>query len=88
MLTDLQRLLAYAVLLNGTVYCSLVFAAGFMTGNPLAWKTAIATIGLCWVCYAGEYLSGFGESFRRVAMLASGLSILTGLAAGLALLIG
>lgn len=88
MLTDLQKLLAHAVLINSVVYCALVFVAGLHTSNPAAWKLAIATLGLCWVCYAGEYLSGYGESYRRAAMVASGLSILTGLGAGLTLLVG
>lgn len=86
MLTDLQKLLAHAVLINSVAYCTLVFIAGIHIGNPAVWKLAATTLGLCWVCYAGEYLSGHGLSFRRVAMVASGMSILTGLAAGLALL--
>jgi hypothetical protein len=65
----------------------IVRGAGIHTGNPAAWKLAATTLGLCWVCYAGEYLSGYGESFRRAAMVASGMSILTGVAAGLALLL-
>lgn len=87
MMNDLQKLLAHAVLLNSVAYCTLIFIAGIHVGNPAAWKLAIATLGLCWICYAGEYLSGYGLSFRRAAQLASGLSILTGLGAGLALLV-
>ncbi len=88
MLTDLQKLLGAAILLNGAVFSVLAFVAGVMTGNPMAWKMAIATVGWSWVCYAAEYLSGGHAIFRGIAVVACILSIAFGVIAAQALLWG
>lgn len=71
-----------AGVLNGALYLAAVFIAGLWVRNPVAWKLAIAAMGLTFLCY---FVQCVNEG-RVWAMLASYLSIAVGIAAGLALL--
>lgn len=86
MLTDLQKVLANGVLLNSALYLIMCFVAGILTGNPMAWKLAVASVGLCYVSYMGQYFSGLDELYARIGQTAVACSIVSGVCSGIALL--
>ncbi len=85
-LTDLQKCLIFAALLNSALYLTGCFVAGMVAGNAVAWKLALATTGLCFLSYMGQYFSGLGLVWRILSKLAALGSIVAGVAAGVALL--
>lgn len=86
-MTDLQKLLVVACLLNAAMYLTAVFVAGLVTNNPLAWKLAIISMGLASLSYIAQYHQ-FSAWYYQKAMgtLVAG-SIIAAVLAGVALLI-
>jgi arginine exporter protein ArgO len=70
------------LLLNSALYLVCVFVAGIFTHNALSWKLAIATMGVCYLCYLAQDMA----ASRRVAGALVVLSIILGVAAGLLLI--
>lgn len=85
-MTDLQKFLFAAILLNSALYLSGVFAAGILLANPFAWKLALIAAGMCYVTYVAQYFSGVRHLYARVGEITTWLSIVAGVLAGLALL--
>jgi hypothetical protein len=69
------------VLINSALYLTLVFAAGMLTADATAWKLATATAGLCFLTYA------VAEIHKGAALVLMGLTWVTGVVAGVALLV-
>lgn len=86
-MTDLQKLLVVAILLNAALYLTGVFVAGLVTNNALAWKLAIVSAGFATLCYVAQYHQ-FSASYYQKAMgtLTAG-SIVVAVIAGIALLV-
>lgn len=68
------------ILLNSALYLSGCFIAGLVTGNPVAWRLALAAMGIVYICYC---LQGIGH---RLSGAVTWLSVALGAAAGLSLL--
>lgn len=77
-------LLGVAILLYGSLYTTGVFVAGLATGNIWAWRGALATAGVTYLCYFVQSLAP--RSRVVIALLAA--SITLGAVAGLLLLTG
>jgi hypothetical protein len=86
-MTDLQKLLVVAALFNSALYLTGVFVAGLLMHSPVAWKLALASSGLCFLCYALQYVSGLYAWAGTAAGTAAAASIVAGVIAGLALLL-
>lgn len=81
-MTEDQRLLANWAGINSALYCLSVFISGIYFDNPFAWKLAITTFGVCYLLH-GIQMWYPGTMIVKALI---GISILTGLAAGLSLL--
>jgi hypothetical protein len=80
-----HRLLVVALLLNSALYLSGAFIAGIVLGNRIAWLCALTSAGLC---YIGPMFQLAAPAQRTYALAIVVLSIVFGVAAGAALLIG
>lgn len=80
-----ERLISLlGLLLNSALYIALVFVGGVLAGNPLVWKLAIATAGICYICYVLQAVNAKAWASGFVTLL----SVITGVGAGLCLLFG
>lgn len=83
-MTETQRLLAIGAYVNSALYCAGVFVAGMLTANALAWRLALMTVGANFLCYL---LQLHARDFQPwVPALASVMTIVLGILAGVALL--
>jgi hypothetical protein len=76
-----HALIRRAILLNSALYLTGCFVAGMVLGVPLAWKAALVTVGISYLCYMAQDMGAEGSA--KALMLAS---IGAGVAAGLPLL--
>lgn len=76
------KLLVIAALLNSALFLAGIFVAGLVLHNPLAWKLALVSAGLCFLCYVTQYLG-----HENVAATLASTSIVAGAVGGVALLI-
>lgn len=81
-MTDLQRLCAYGALLNAALYMIGVFVVAYRADNKVALILVLATAGVSFLSYSVQMWAP--ESKTAIAL--SLISILVGLAAGIALL--
>lgn len=86
-MTAHQLFLAGAAVLYSTLYLALVVVVGLATGNPLAWKLGLASLGLCYLCFVFQYYGGVHAIYLTVANTAVACSIVAGVLAGVALLV-
>jgi hypothetical protein len=84
--TDVQKALAILAGLNSALFLTGAYVAGMVTGNPLAWKMALASCGLAFIGYVAQYLSGVRQAYWYVAGIATAASIVAGVISGGALL--
>ena len=82
-MTWTQIVLALGVYLNAALYLTMVFVAGLVTKNDLAWKLAAVSAGLCYFAYVIQIV--FPEH-RHFANSVVATSIIAGIVAGGALL--
>lgn len=68
------------ILVNSALYLSGCVAAGLVTGNGLAWRFALAAVGVTYIGYVLQYVA------HALANAAVWLSVGLGVAAGLSLL--
>lgn len=87
MMTDAQKALVAGAFLNSALYLTCAFVAGLMTGNPIAWRAALASMGLAFLCYVFQ-LMGERPFWRYAAAAAVAASIGAGVWAGVTLLFG
>jgi uncharacterized protein (DUF486 family) len=80
-----HRLLIIALLINSALYLTGAFIAGLMLGNRIAWLCALTSAGLC---YIGPMFQLAAPAQRTYALVIVVLSIVFGVAAGVALLVG
>lgn len=75
-------------LLNSALYLSAVFIAGMLTANGLAWKLAVAAMGVTYLSFllqmSSDAVAGQAGKLEAGVTL---FSILLGIAAGVALLV-
>jgi hypothetical protein len=76
-----HALIRSGILINSALYLSGCFVAGLVVGSPLAWKAALLTAAICYLCYSAQ-----DAWCQRLAQVLRVLSLLTGTAAGVALL--
>ncbi len=79
-----QRIFLIGLYINSALYLSACAAIGYLSGNPLAWKLAVAGMGLA---YLGYYGAVDGRVNRLLTFLTSASSIVAGFGAGMALLV-
>lgn len=77
-----REFLAIGCYINSALYLAAVFIAGLTTGNPWAWKLAIAAMGVTYLCFLVQV---YGLSLKVVNAVVAA-SIIFGAAAGVALL--
>jgi hypothetical protein len=77
-----RAFLFVSLILNGALYLTGVFAIGLIVDNKPAWTFALATVGVCYLCAVMQTLL---PAWRIAAAALFALSLITGLAAGLAL---
>jgi hypothetical protein len=80
-MTEFQRLMGLGVLLNSALYLSACFVAGLVLHNPVAWRLAIAAMGVTYLSYSLQLLGHWSSRYVTFA------SIALGLLAGLSLLV-
>lgn len=71
------------LLLNSALALTGIFVAGLITGTPLAWKMAIASVGLVYFLY----LLQLGNSDRYIVGTAQAVAIVAGVVGFVALLV-
>lgn len=82
-----MRMVGVGVLLNSALYLFCAFVAGIYYGNGSAWKLALAAMGVTYLCYDAQLMTLCQGIRLRVLIPAFTIvSMLLGLAAGLALL--
>ncbi len=81
-MTPDQKFLAIGIYLNSSLYYAGVFIAGMVTGNQVAWKLALTGVGICYFLYVSQVLG----SSRWTQLTLMWLSVVLGIAGGLALL--
>lgn len=86
-MTDLQKLLIVAALLNGALFLSAVFVAGLVTQNPLAWKLAIVAMGFAFLGYVAQYHQFSAWYFKSAMGTLTAGSVVVAVLAGGALLL-
>lgn len=82
---NLSNPFVFGALLNSALYLSAAFMAGLVTQHGIAWKLALATIGLTYLSHVAQLPAG-----GRTDWLATGLiwtTRVTGAVAGLLLLL-
>lgn len=79
-----QRIFLIGLYINSALYLTACAGIGFLTGNGIAWKLAVAAFGFCWI---GYYSNVDGRIPRLIGLGAGIGSIFLGVCAGLALLI-
>lgn len=79
-MTELQRIFAFGAMLNSALYLEACFMAGLFLGNPVAWRLAIAAMGVTYLSYCAAFI----EHRSRYYLLPA--SIVLGALAGLSLL--
>jgi hypothetical protein len=82
-MTDGRRMLMWAGTAFGSVYLAFVFAAGFLTANGAAWRFAVFSAGLAYLCTVAGVFQPAGS---RIAFVLYLVTLASGAAAGLALL--
>ena len=84
----MKALIAVGVLLNSACYLAVCFVAGLVTGNAWAWRLSIAAYGVTYLCYNAQMAVDKvgGMLWWRVSAALLVLSVVLGLAAGLAFL--
>lgn len=87
MMTELQKLLIIAALLNAGLYLVCVFIAGLATQNPLAWKLAIVSMGFAFLGYVAQYHQFSAWYFRNAMGTLTAGSIVVAVLAGVMLLV-
>lgn len=80
---DRLMLMALAAIFS-LAYTICVFLAGVITGNGIAWKTALVCLGLCYVCYGIQFMYPAWRAFAAIVTIAS---IVAGASAGISLLV-
>ena len=70
-------------LVNSAIYLLCVFVAGIVTGHPMAWKQALAAMGITYASHVAQLIPGFSRDVSIGLVLAS---IVVGMVAGLNLL--
>lgn len=87
MITELQKLLIVAALVNGAMYLTAVFVAGLVTQNSLAWKLAIVAMGFAFLGYVAQYHQFTAWYFKSaMGTLTAGSVVVAVLACGALLL--
>lgn len=77
-----QRAVFFAGVVSASLYLLMVFAAGFLLGDRVAWRAAILTMGLNYLVYVTQIA---GWTVVPQALIAA--SIFCGTAAGVRLLL-
>jgi hypothetical protein len=80
-MTELQRIFAFGVMLNSALYLEACFMAGLFLSNPVAWRLAIAAMGVTYLSYSTQFVEHWSRRYLLIA------SIVLGAAAGLSLLV-
>lgn len=74
-------------LLNSAIYLACVFFAGIVVGDPLAWKLALAAMGVTYLSHILQLPAPSGRHLpMSIMFLAVIASVVLGIAAGVALL--
>lgn len=75
-------------LLNSAIYLACVFFAGIVVGDPLAWKLALAAMGVTYLSHVAGMRAAVLQSGRWITVSNAVViaSIAIGIAAGVALL--
>lgn len=78
-----------AIIVNSALYLAGVFVAGIVMQDDLAWKFALVTAGLCYLCpMCSDLHARTGDrTFANAAVAFMILSIIFGTGAGAALLL-
>lgn len=80
-----MNLLIVAIIVNSALYIAMVFTAGLVTHNAVAYMIAIMTAGVCYLSYSAQVIWPKQNFVSLVTVLAS---IVLGVLAGVSLLIG
>lgn len=86
MLTDGQKMLIASALLSSALYLIACFVFALAKNNDFAAKMVIVSLGMCFISYVSQYLSGTSAVYEYVAKTATACSIVAGVAAGIAIL--
>lgn len=70
--------------INSALYLLCAFVAGTVTGHPVAWKLALAAMGVTYLSYIAQLESHIPRAAASWIVVAS---VVLGAAAGLALLV-
>lgn len=81
---DDRKWLIVGLLINSALYISTVFALGIVEHNAVASKLAVATAGVTYLSYFAQLSDGA----RQISSVLVVTSILAGVAAGAALILG
>lgn len=79
-MTPQQRFFFIGLILNSALYLVSCVGIGYLTGNQMAWKAGVASMGLGYVAYAAQ-LASIRRDLCFVFVLASvGAGVVSGLA--------
>lgn len=85
--TDRMATLAFiGALLNSALYLTAVFAAGLILGKPQAWQGALVAIGAAYLSHALAFVTVYRPWVQPVQWGAVIVSVVVGVAAGIALI--
>ena len=83
-MTEDQRFIAIGAYINSALYCAGVFVAGIVRGNPWAWRLALATVGVTFLCYNAQL--ALPQIGRGTLSFMTWCTIVVGICAGVSLL--
>lgn len=73
------------ILLNSALYLGSCVVAGLVSGYPVAWRLAVAAMGVTYLGYMGQIIEAVPPKVQYAVVAAS---VVIGAAAGVALLFG
>ena len=76
-------------LISSALYLAMVFVAGIVTANPVAWRTAVAAAGFTYLSHVAQFTAFQSKSlvWHGTGNMLVWASIALGALAGLALLV-
>ena len=83
-----KLVMAIGVLLNSALYLGGCLIAGLATQNGIAWRFALAALGITYFSYVCHFAASEWNELGRLAIIFVWLSVLLGACAGVALLFG
>lgn len=87
-MSESQRLIFIAAILNSAIYLSGTMAIGIALNNQFAWKAALAAVGISFASWVLQYHATSSERLALASVWATAASVIAGAAAGFALLFG